>query len=378
MSGARSLIVALLLGAGLIGLRCGAASAEETVTASPASLSVPRSFIVRSAGLPSDPNWFGNEWADYRGRFVSEDGRVVDNANGGVSHSEGQGYGLLLSAIAGDRATFARIWTWTKRNLYVRPDGLASWKWDPIRHAVADPNNATDGDILIAWALGRAAQSFDRPDYLEDARRIAQALGRTVVADGRWGPYLLPGVIGFRAPSQADGPVVNLSYWVFPAFPTLKRLAPEVDWLGVGETGLSILKASAFGPLRLPADWIALGGPTPRPAANFPQLFGYDAIRIPLYLAWAGHVDDAREHRFSSLWSEQENLGPFVIDIATGSVHQSFDGDGYRLVAALSACVVKKITIPGDLLDRRDALYYPATLRMLVFAAAMERHPSCL
>ena len=36
-----------------------------------------------------------------------------------------------------------------------------------------------------------------------------------------------PGAVGFRAEDRADGPVVNLSYWVFPAFPALKEAAPE-------------------------------------------------------------------------------------------------------------------------------------------------------
>jgi endo-1,4-beta-D-glucanase Y len=37
------------------------------------------------------------DWAAYRDRFVMADGRVVDDANGGISHSESQGYGLLLA-----------------------------------------------------------------------------------------------------------------------------------------------------------------------------------------------------------------------------------------------------------------------------------------
>jgi endoglucanase len=325
-----------------------------------------------------DHAWFAREWSDFKRRFVTDDGRVVDNANGGVSHSEGQGYGLLLASIADDGETFDRVWSWTRRNLYVRADGLASWKWDPARKAVADPNNASDGDILIAWALDRAADRFDRDDYRDAARRIARALGKAVVVPSPSGPILLPGVVGFRAPAQADGPVVNLSYYVFPAFPRLKALAPEVDWDGVSATGLALLQASSFGPLRLPTDWIALGSGIPHPAAKFPPLFGYDAIRIPLYLAWAGRIDDERRHRFSSLWSERDDLGPFVIEVATGSVRQSFDDAGYRLVAALAACAVKTIAVPEELLRRRDAFYYPSTLRLLAYAAAREANLPCL
>ena len=37
-------------------------------------------------------------WLSFRGRFLVQDGRVVDTGNQGVSHSEGQGYSLLLAA----------------------------------------------------------------------------------------------------------------------------------------------------------------------------------------------------------------------------------------------------------------------------------------
>ncbi len=55
-------------------------------------------------------------WTDFLGIFVSGDGRVVDTGNGNISHSEGQGYGMLLAVANGDAAAFARIWNWTQKN----------------------------------------------------------------------------------------------------------------------------------------------------------------------------------------------------------------------------------------------------------------------
>ncbi len=94
---------------------------------------------------------------------------MIDRTNGGVSHSESQGYGMLLAVAANDRAAFEAIWAWTQAHLYVRGDNLASWKWDPAATPhVADPNNATDGDLLIAWRwcapIGNGASPpFSRP-----------------------------------------------------------------------------------------------------------------------------------------------------------------------------------------------------------------------
>jgi len=71
------------------------------------------------------------DWEAYRSRFVEDSGRVVDTANGNISHSEGQGYGLLLALAAGDRRSFEQIWNFTFTELLIRDDGLAVWKWDP-------------------------------------------------------------------------------------------------------------------------------------------------------------------------------------------------------------------------------------------------------
>src|SRR5476649_908231 len=98
-------------------------------------------------------------WQAYKSRFVTPAGRVVDTANKNISHSEGQGYAMLLAVAAGDRATFNLVWDWTRANLMVRDDSLLAWRWQPDeRPAVADINNATDGDLLVAWALTEAAE----------------------------------------------------------------------------------------------------------------------------------------------------------------------------------------------------------------------------
>ena len=90
--------------------------------------------LIAAGGLASaslEGTVSADDWVAYSDRFVQDDGRVVDDANGGISHSEGQGYGLLLAFSAGDRATFERIWTFTLNELLIRSDGLAAWKWDP-------------------------------------------------------------------------------------------------------------------------------------------------------------------------------------------------------------------------------------------------------
>src|SRR5690606_35742374 len=126
----------------------------------------------------------------------------------------------LLAYLAGDAATFGRIWTFTRTEMMIRDDGLVAWSWDPTRFPrITDVNNATDGDLLIAYALALAGRAWNRPEYTAAATGLADAIGRVAIRRHGSRVILMPGAAGFGAGDRADGPVVNLSYWVFEALP---------------------------------------------------------------------------------------------------------------------------------------------------------------
>lgn len=318
-------------------------------------------------------------WPAYRKAFIREDGRVVDNGNGGISHSEGQGYAMVLAAAVQDRDSFARLWRWTSRELYIRDDGLAAWKWEPRASPnVTDRNNASDGDLLIAWALAEAGARWEEPGYTTAARTIAGAIFKHNVSASRFGPILLPGAVGFSASEQPDGPVVNLSYWIFPALERMAILVPGHDWAGLRASGLALIRDSRFGPLRLPPEWLAIGGKAPVPATNFERRFGYNAVRIPLYLAWSQRAQADQLKPFLTMWNATENLGPFIVDIDDGKASGNLDAPGYRMIFALAQCVAGGRSVPFELATGRNDLYYPATLALLSTLAISERRPQCL
>ncbi len=39
--------------------------------------------------------WADTAWERYKARFMMPDGRIIDTANGNVSHTEGQGFAML-------------------------------------------------------------------------------------------------------------------------------------------------------------------------------------------------------------------------------------------------------------------------------------------
>src|SRR6266403_1774716 len=69
------------------------------------------------------------------------------------------------------------------------------------------------------------------------------------IRDGNLGPQFLA-----LPRDRPDGPIVNLSYWVFPAFRDLKHVAPAVDWEQIIASGLSSIAAARFGGDKMPTD----------------------------------------------------------------------------------------------------------------------------
>ena len=318
-------------------------------------------------------------WQTWSGRFLAPSGRVVDNGNHDVSHSEGQGYGMLLAVAANDRAAFDRMWAWTAANLQIRTDHLLAWRWDPARKAVTDYNNASDGDILVAWALGEAADLWRAPDYAKAGAALAEDIGRKLVIDAPGvGPALLPAAFGFAAGDQPDGPVVNLSYWVFPAFDRLAQLAPDRDWEAVRRTGLALVDRIQAKAIGAPPDWISLADGAPAPARRFPARSSYDALRVPLYLALSGRAHAPRLAASDRVVPTLPD-GLAIIDIATGAPDGSAIGRGYSAIGALRACAASVQPLPRDFyrLSKTDS-YYPATLHMLAVVGALTAHESCL
>ncbi|MCB1508654.1 MAG: hypothetical protein KDI98_07915 [Hyphomicrobiaceae bacterium] len=313
-------------------------------------------------------------WPDYVAAFTTQEGRVVDNGNGAITHSEGQGYALLLAAETDDRPVFDRLFAFTRSTLMIREDGLAAWVYDPELGHVRDRNNATDGDLLIAYALIEGGERWDDAALRFAARRMTRALldGTVSVAGER--QILLPGASGFDAEARTDGPVVNLSYYVFPAFRALSELDPQARFDVLERDALALMEESRFGPRGLPSDWVALGGEAPQPAEGFDPIFGYDAIRIPLYLAWAGAGQRQHLAPFVAEWSETP---PSIVWVADGSVRSAFAENGYRAVAALVACVMNGTPPDPALFQRLDPLYYPATLQLLSLLALDERQEAC-
>ncbi len=279
----------------------------------PSPLLPPRRVTRRTAVLPEDLA----EWHEFKRRFVLPDGRIIDTGNGSVSHSEGQGWGMLFAVAFDDPATFDLIYGWTQRVLRRANDHLHAWRYLPAAQpSVPDSNNATDADLFIAAALWRAAWQWGRQDFAQAAGLIARDILSNLVRTAGNRTVLIPGASGFET---AAALTVNPSYYAFPFLEEMESLFPSPKWGLIRTDGRSLISEAKFGHWGLPPDWLHVdrktGALAPHP--NWPARFSYDAIRIPLWLAWSGEKPSVTTQSFQRYWARHQSATPAWVDLNT-------------------------------------------------------------
>ncbi|TVQ05433.1 MAG: glycosyl hydrolase [Leptolyngbya sp. DLM2.Bin27] len=234
-------------------------------------------------------------WLAYRDRFIQPDGRVIDREDGDRTVSEGQAYAMLRAVAINDPDTFERTYNWAKTNLYrVGDDGqpsdrLWAWKWGQRPDGswgTIDPNFATDADIDAAAALIMAAERWNCPQYLDEARALLADIwqyGTVELPDGT--RQLIPGPAeAFRLePAQI---ILNPSYFAPSSFRLFAEVDPDHDWQSLIDSGYAMLDAlSVFSTTGLPPDWVvytpATGTYRQMPLDHSLQSrYSFDAIRV--------------------------------------------------------------------------------------------------
>lgn len=226
-------------------------------------------------------------WKEYKAIFIAKDGRTIDYYQDKISHSESQGYAMLLAVAYNDAVTFEKLWRWTKNNLRVRNDSLFAWSWGKRPNGqwqVIEYNNATDGDILIASSLLKAAEKWpSKNNFKKEGLKIIKSIRKNLAVERFGHTFLLPGYYGF---TRGDSVILNLSYLIFPAFRYFEEKEEKVFWEKIRKDASFLMSQSLFGKLHLPADWIIF---KETGVSIFPEkkaYFGYEAIRVFLYLSW--------------------------------------------------------------------------------------------
>lgn len=304
-------------------------------------------------------------WSAYKSRFLMPDGRIIDTANKNVSHTEGQGFSMLLAVFNDDQETFDKLWQWANTTLYRKDIGLYSWRYDPNSTPhVADTNNASDGDTLMAWALLLAGDKWNDSRYTKASEKLQAALIKYNVIDYAGYKVMLPGVKGFN---QTSNVTVNPSYFIFPAWQAFYAHSHLKVWKDLDQSGTAMLSKMAFGEFRLPTDWVDMQADgTLKPASRWPTRFSYDAVRIPLYLGWA-HPGSPQMAPFILWWQKSpRDATPAWIDVMTGTRAAYNMSPG--LLAIRDFTMANAGAISPNLAPKDD--YYSSTLQLLSWWAS--------
>jgi len=318
-------------------------------------------FVISGCTQPDD-NAFKRQFIAYSALFI-DDGRVVDTGNNNVSHSEGQGYGLLFAVYANEQQTFDALWAWTKAVLQ-RDDGLFHWRFTPCasndKRCIDDPNNASDGDVLIAWALLRAYEKWGNTEYRSAANQIVAAIEKKLIVEYQGYTLLLPGEYGF---SNDDGVQINLSYWIFPAFTALATASTNQNtWKQLAESGEVLIDDARFSEHNLPSDWVRLTPSGITLANTISQDYGFNAVRIPLHSAWGGLTSSPIYNDLAQWWSKPNT--PATLNLANSTASEYLMTPGMLAVeSAVNTLIFDKPYSPANITRRVD--YYSASLILL-------------
>jgi len=228
-------------------------------------------------------------WETYKKRFI-HNGRTVDPQQANVTTSEGQAYTLLRAVYMNDKATFDKVWRWTKEALQ-KENGLFRWKWQETGFSIVDEGSATDADSDIALSLIFAAHQWNSNAYQSEARRIIQAIWEYEVVTVGDTPYLMAGEWG----NQEQQIVFNPSYFS----PATYKIFADVDsihpWNEVVDSSYTVISECTQAKLDkqsgvLPPEWCALDKTTSQftqPQGDAPNstVYGYNAFRVPWRVA---------------------------------------------------------------------------------------------
>lgn len=254
-------------------------------------------YAERVGKYPAFPAWdarLAKIWGGWKTRFVSN-GLVGGNTPGSTTKSyisEGQSYGMLLSAWFGDQAEFNTIWTATETQFWDK----GTKRYYPWNITTFDANFAGDADIDIAGALIFASALVDEGiwtnttvggnTYKAKAKIVLQSVIDNFIDVGA----------NYRVnswPGAGDG-IRNPSYHMPGWYPIFKEFGAAngisgMDWDKAATGAFDLIDAQPNSSKGMARNFSNGSGGSPTGGTSTPNNYdmGYDAIRVPYRMAIA-------------------------------------------------------------------------------------------
>ncbi|MBN1340517.1 MAG: T9SS type A sorting domain-containing protein [Bacteroidales bacterium] len=320
-----------------------------------------------------------------------------ESSNSSICVSEGQGYGMMITAYMAGYDQNAKIYFDGLYNFYkAHPSANNSYlmAWNQVSGCVNDPeggdNSATDGDMDIAFALLLADKQWGSNgdiNYLEEALAMINAIKQNDVNQALWIPILGDWV----TPGSAEYNDTRPSDFMMDHFRAFHNATGDAAWNDILNNCYALISSiqtnfsSAAGLL---PDFIVDVNSSPVPAApyylegEFDGDYYYNACRTPLrittdYLV-SGDVRGKNAVQKMNAWIRTKTgndpthiyagyhlnggdipgndyeaaafIGPFAVAAMTDASHQNWLNGAYDFLLSL---------------ELQDYEYYDNTLKLL-------------
>jgi endoglucanase len=227
----------------------------------------------------------------------------VDNGSGDAStFSEGQGYGMVLTAYFGDQTQFDGLWAFAQKNF--NTSHLMGWHVTCSGFTMSDggDGSATDGDTDIGFALIVAGVQWggtyaeQAKTYLATLKTVdftsCSATGRNVATAGSWQ--------GNQACTTSGGGS-NTSYWMPGYYRVFAALTGDTFWSKTADDVVAL-----YGLAANPKTGIVVNEVDQTGAPVSGQTYDYNSCRIPwraaLDYVWFGTAGAKQETTLLTEW----------------------------------------------------------------------------
>jgi MYXO-CTERM domain-containing protein len=223
-------------------------------------------------------------YANWKAKYLKNDCgaglyRVDNGAGDGSTFSEGQGYGMVLTAYFGDQQAFDGLWAFQQKNLDTA--GLMGWHVTCSGFTTSDggDGSATDGDTDIGFGLIVAAEQWGgsyaatAKSYLATLKKVdfttCMPSGRNVPDAGNWD-------------TNGGCAASNTSYWMPGYYRVFQDLTGDTYWGKAADDVVALYNLAAD-----PNTGIIVNEVDQNGVAVQGQTYDYNSCRIP----WRAALD---------------------------------------------------------------------------------------